>query len=1525
MLVTLFTKDSIHTSALPEEIGGMHWVETSNEVIPKRYGFIEAKDGVWELSPKIGNTLCDKSGTEIKSARLEKITEELFTLSSPQESVSLIIRAQTHADKTFQVIGFPQDRIITIGAAQDNTFVYPSTFVSGHHVSIDFKRDTFILTDLSSDIGTYINGVRVATQTPTKLAPSDIITILGLTICVGENFFSMNNPCGTLSIPGSDAMVFFEGQPKVERTIDDTQDEEQTYFYPAPRFKRNINRKAFSVDGPPAPEKKDDTPIALKIGPSMVMALAAVFSASIMFNNMLETSGNILRAMPMLVMAVSMVAGAVLWPTLSRRFQNKKSESIEAKRRATYAIYLDKIRMAIRDEMDTQKQILEENRIAVSECVDRLVTKSPHLMDRTYAHDDFLELRIGIGTEELAADIRYPDEHFTVEEDELAKVVYQLAKEPTDIKDAPLSIDLKTNPVIGIAGDVDATREFTSGLITQIATLHTYEDVKLVLLCDKTQTSEWGWAGYLSHTFDDAQISRMWATTLDEAAEIGLTLERIAQERSSSQGTKAEHTPYYVVVCASKYLSDKTELVSMLAKAQSPGFSLITLAKTPKDLPKQCTSIIEVDKQAATIRSKADASATPKPFTPDIFINTKVAYQITEHINTIKLDLAESKNALPDALGFMEMFEAGNLSQLNIVSRWKEGKGSTTLATPVGRDAQGEQSILNLHEKFHGPHGLIAGTTGSGKSEYIITWILSMCVNYSPKEAAFVLIDYKGGGLAGAFDNDRVRLPHLSGTITNLDGAAINRSLVSIKSELKRRQALFNRAREVAGGDNIDIYSYLDLFREGKMLEPCPHLFIVADEFAELKQQEPEFMDELISAARIGRSLGVHLVLATQKPSGVVNDQIWSNSKFKVCLKVADKADSNEMIKRPDAAELTQAGRFYLLVGYNEYFAGGQSAYSGTPYVAHDQYLVPKDDAITLVSATGRVLASAKPSTDTPAFKPSSELVAVLGHIAEVAAQEGLYAEQLWQDPIPAHITVDELADKYASERATQTQDPYCLNPIIGELDDPENQAQRLLTLPLSEEGNAIIYGTVGKGDSKLIATALYDCMEKLSPEQLNIYIVDFGNEALTVLSDAPHVSEVLTSQDTEKIETLIRILLREVAQRRAKMSGVAATFAEYAKTGDSVLPSIVVAITNFAAFSELLPQMENDFLFLVREGARYGMHIVIGANASGDVRFKIASTFKQSLVLPMSSESDYLSVLGSLRGVSIPSGVGRGLKKVGDEIFEFQVASIEEEEESFYEKAKQKNLLLNSKWQSALFGEAKRIPTMPEVLRANDLREIVFEENFVPVGISAQDCSHVLVDLNRTSLLLVSASQDFSITSFLTEVAKVFENRANTFVIDNLSESHLGIAGSNRGNIVDLAKWIEKGFPAQDKLMDHSVVIIPDACEAFLAHLGEGSSEEIKDAQSQVKRQILQMPQNTRFSFILGVSSANLNRIQSEAWGQKLLAQKVAIWVGDGLSNQYTIKVTTPLSELKKDVGEGSGYLIDKGKALLTKLVYSD
>lgn len=220
--------------------------------------------------------------------------------------------------------------------------------------------------------------------------------------------------------------------------------------------------------------------------------------------------------------------------------------------------------------------------------------------------------------------------------------------------------------------------------------------------------------------------------------------------------------------------------------------------------------------------------------------------------------------------------------------------------------------------------------------------MLSLAINFSPDDIGYFIIDYKGGGMAGLFDG----LPHMIGSISNLSGSQVRRAMVSIKSENRRRQRIFSENNV----NNINLYTRL--YKNGEAGIPIPHMFIIIDEFAELKREEPEFMKELISVAQVGRSLGVHLILATQKPSGTVDDNIWSNAKFRLCLRVQDKQDSNDMLHKPDAAYITQAGRGYLQVGNDEVYELFQSGYSGAAYDEEGENV--KTEIASMLSLTGK-------------------------------------------------------------------------------------------------------------------------------------------------------------------------------------------------------------------------------------------------------------------------------------------------------------------------------------------------------------------------------------------------------------------------------------------------------------------------------------------------------------------------------------------------------------------------------------------
>ena len=403
----------------------------------------------------------------------------------------------------------------------------------------------------------------------------------------------------------------------------------------------------------------------------------------------------------------------------------------------------------------------------------------------------------------------------------------------------------------------------------------------------------------------------------------------------------------------------------------------------------------------------------------------------------------------------------------------------------------------------------------------IITYILSLAMNYSPDDVAFILIDYKGGGLAFAFENKLtgVTLPHLAGTITNLDKAEMSRTLVSIDSEVKRRQELFNIARDQLGESTIDIYKYQKHYHEGRLKDPIPHLFIISDEFAELKSQQPDFMDNLISVARIGRSLGVHLILATQKPSGVVNDQIWSNTKFRVCLKVQDESDSKEMLKKPDAASLKQTGRFYLQVGFDEYFALGQSGWCGAKYFPSEKIQKQVDKSINFISNNGNVIKSiqASNSNASKGEAQGEQLAAVLNEIINVSNTVNKRARKLWLENIPEIILADDIEKKY-----NVTHTPYNVEATIGEYDAPELQKQGLVKYNYLENGNTIIYGVDGSEKEKLLTTMIYSTAKYHTPDEINFYIMDYGSESLRNVMSLPHIGGMVFTGEDETADQFI-------------------------------------------------------------------------------------------------------------------------------------------------------------------------------------------------------------------------------------------------------------------------------------------------------------------------------------------------------------------------------------------------------------------
>lgn len=1514
MLVTIQSEERIAQAALPDEVRGAYWLRDATGT---PVAFAEARENAWLLSAAQGGLLAAPG----RSGSLVLRSDETVIVSARRGSDvwTMVCRPATEGDKATRIYGLSQDARIGIGRAPDNGIIYDSPYASSHHATLLFAARRFSVMDPGSPNGVFVNGMRVTAGDLMALAAGDVLSILGLRITIGDGFISLNSPEDALRVEGIPGLVPYVPPPGLPggatdeerpRNGSDAPPEDRPFFYPALRVMRSVERAQFTVDAPPQPETEDDTPVIMRVGPSLVMVLASMMSASVSLMLVMGTGGSMLRAVPLFGMALAMLAGSVIWPVANKRFQHRRHLSREAQRRGAYSQYVGRMRAQIKREAERQREILEENRLAPDACLRAAHEHNAQFLSRAPLHADYLELRLGVGDVPLEADIRFPEARFESQEDDVREALDAFAREKACIEAAPVAHGLIGQHALGVFGKEDFTDAMTRNLLIQICALHSFGDVKVAILADEGMASAWAFAKHLPHLFSNDGSMRFFAGTLDEASVLSMWLEKVLETRRRAASYDArEADPFIVLICPSKRIYDQSRIVKdVLALKENRGFAVIACARRLHELPVQCQALVGQTESGEAYLMDRTSAGERTLFQPDPAVSAEEAQRFVLDVSAARLDLPDEEGRLPDRLSFLEMFGVSNVAHLNVADRWRESNASHSLAACVGVDASGNPLTLDVHEDFHGPHGLIAGTTGSGKSEFLITYVLSLAVSYAPDEVAFVLIDYKGGGLAKAFDNDRFCLPHVAGSITNLDGSAIARSLVSLKSELRRRQRLFNEAREAIGGDNVDISSYLDLYRQGRVKEPCPHLVLIADEFAELKQQEPDFMDELISASRIGRSLGVHLILATQKPSGVVNDQIWSNARFKVALKVTDTADSNEVIKRPDAARITHPGRFFLLVGYDESFVQGQSGYAGALYAEGGIASNAQDHAVSCISNTGRVLLTASSQRAVPARTHRSQLVAVCEHLVQVAESQRVRAPRLWLDALPERIPLDDLMQD--DPRASRE-----LRPIIGAFDDPANQRQGTLALPLSEEGNALVCGSLEAGAEQVIKAALFSLLQHHSARTLNAYVLDLGSGSLAAFAPAPQVGEVITSGEDEKVKRFFGFMDGLIACRRQRFVPFGGSFERYCADHDDC-PALLVVVNGVAAFLDSYPAFEDALTGLARDAAQAGMWLLVTAETPTAVRTRMRSAFRQVLACNLPDPADCIQLFGSLQGAPVPCGQGRGLVRKGGALLEFQAASVAPEGQNEYRCINAFCMQLLEDHQGPA---ASAVPVPPKRVSPQLLAELCLPAGQLPFGIFDDTLAPAVFDATESPLFRCAFHKQKAGAAFMEALVEAWAQQ----------EGH-------QLSVLDLTGLLRHKPAActfatrNDQLaLQHLIQLAEAPPAAFATAIISGLSGLLARCPAEDAARVKGLIQNLEaggpltivlMDAVTGASSSH------EDWFRAHLTNRDGLWVGPGLESQSVLSVAYH-GRIRPDAQMDArlGYWVEGGQARLVHLATND
>ena len=1384
MKIVILDKVKITKFNLPEKIEDSFLISFKvNNNKETNYVTVEEKDSKWQLKSN-GNVTIMSGTTKVREAFLDEGSYYMLKVLGQKELLTLFALA-SRDEETYKLSTNGINNI-TIGSSTQTNISYRNNVTGKVHAAIKKLKDGWYVAGSSDpNYKTYINGERILTS---KLNIGDVIFINGLKIIWMNYYIKINNPRKQIVVSGLseykelDIVDNTKYTPVTdeESSIDLYKDED--YFYHLPRIVSVIDQKEFFIDPPPTKTETEKMPLILTLGSSVTMAASSLM----MVMNLFQTAGQVgwISLIPQMLVTASMLFASLVLPKLTSSYNTKREKKQEAKRQAKYKEYLENIKKKIQYSMNEQLQVMKENNLTVKGCYDAIVKKNRFFWSREIMDEDFLKIRIGLGDVKSSIKVSAPAERFTLDEDNLQELAIELGKEADYLKNAPVTINLTDQMILSFIISASFADDYIKGIMIQILALHSATDLRIVLFTSQENEKKWDYLKFAPHCWNDDRSVRYFVTNLDEAKEISSDLEekyksRIVEnenenepkkkeeeeeirQEESNDGTKKykDKSPYYLIITDDYIMYKDVPIINWLQKKYTNyGFSLLTFSDTMKNIPNRCEKFVEVGEKEGCILEKKLSASSQIIFNVEYTkgINMEL---ISSKISNVPLLTKEGLSVLPNSISFLDMFGVGKIEQLNILNKWEVNNPVMSLASAIGVHKSGEQFKLDLHEKYHGPHGLIAGSTGSGKSEFIITYILSMCVNYHPYEVQFVLIDYKGGGLAGAFENKEtgVKVPHLVGTITNLDTAEMNRTLVSISSELKRRQRKFNEVKDKLGESTIDIYKYQKFYREGLIEEPMAHLFIISDEFAELKSQQPDFLDELVSTARIGRSLGVHLILATQKPSGVVSDQIWSNSKFKICLKVQDRSDSMEMLKRPDAASIKETGRFYLQVGYDDYFDVGQSGWGGAKYVPTDRIIKKVDDSLNFINNTGVVVKSVNDVAKKETTEDLGEqLTNIVKYIYNLGIKENIKTKKMWLDKIPDIILISDIRNKY-----NYKPQPWFINPVIGEYDNPANQLQGILNLNLSK--NTLICGQGGSGKENLLSTIIWSTCTEHTPDEVNMYIIDCGAETLRLFSKFPHIGAVATTDDSDRVYSILELVSNEMDMRKELFSDYAGNYKTYCENSGNKLPLIVIIINNYDIFSETYPKIVDPITSVYRDCEKLGIVFVISTIATNTIGGRTAQYFSNKMCMQLPNPDEYRNIINAPRGLQPSKVFGRGIIGMDDTGYEFQTANICDLKQ-LTNVIKSAAVQLNSGYTV----RAKPIKIIPEKVTL----DTVIQDNVtlvnIPIGYNVANKEVTCYDFSKNKINIITGNNILENNNFVLALLEEFKmiNNLNLKVID--------------------------------------------------------------------------------------------------------------------------------------------------------------
>lgn len=1071
-------------------------------------------------------------------------------------------------------VQIPTERAVVVGRSPQADLVLPTESASWEHCTLELEGDGVRVRDAGSTNGTLIAGNSVAGDGELILGPA--------TLLVGGAALALRPQCREMAAPAPG-------------TLDNLTHAGTAPFNRPPRIGFTEPSEALAV---PVPQ---DIPAASKF--SFVAVLAPLAIAGIL----VAVLGDLRFAMFALlspIMAIGM--------HLEQRRRRAKSLRDEDLR---FGAELDALQHAILTAAEAEVRRRQEATPDLSVMLRRSRLPSTQLWHRRADQTDFLSLVIGVGDVPWTPllDVRGITRIDDRVKDLLAHVRLSASPVVAEVSDAG---------VVGIVGNREAALALARSLLMQAALHCGPADLTVGVFCDAGRETEWDWAAWLPHTRQaGATDGARWMSYQRDASNALL--------RFLIENLDAVPTSNLLIVIDSESLTDGREspardllghgratpgsATTAQVRPEAKLVSGIVLAGSIDQLPASCTTVIEVGQDA--VCAVQDGTSVDR-LEAVILAGLDLA-EATECARSLARfedpELVVPGATLPPLVRLPELLGMPVPSADEIRKRWAAPSG---ISTVIGVDEGGE---FRLDLVADGPHGLVGGTTGSGKSEFLRSLVAGLAAHNSPDHLNFILIDFKGGAAFAACE----RLPHTIGTISNLDEQLADRALRALEAEMERRQRLF-----AAAGDGVDSLSaYLDTHPA----EPLPRLLLVIDEFAMLAKEYPEVLASLVSVGAVGRTLGVHMILATQRPTGVVSDDILANTNLRVALRVQSAEDSTSVIGVPLAAHIGrgQVGRAYVKLGQDDITPVQTALSTGRMDLASGE-----DVGVRQIGLFG-VPAPRTASPKTPATE-ANDLDHLIDAVIAAHAAEGLGSPRpVWPEALGSRVRLGDFGTGSPEDLARPEGSAVLVGGCSGNVvevalaDDPDQQRQYATGWDLSD-GNLLLLGIAGSGTTTTLASLALSLAQAHSPDELDLLCLDIGSRGLAPLADLPHTVAYAGAGPGAR-EQQVRFLrhLRDELQRRLDGHGPART--------------TVILIDGLATLRDEYQDYEQLALLegLYRayaEGPSVGLHFAVSSTRGKSIPAAIDDVTTQRWIYRLADANDYAHF--GLKGKLLPAPI---------------------------------------------------------------------------------------------------------------------------------------------------------------------------------------------------------------------------------------------------------------------------------------------